>query len=129
MKNIKEILADNIIGTLATVDRDGSPWSTPLHIFTDDEALYWFSKEQTQHSRNIANNPQVCLALWSKSEGTKGAYISGKVEVVDEGPLLEIVTATLGSVPPVFENTQAYKLPLGSLDEARSSEKRWYFYT
>lgn len=132
MENIVSILSDNIIGTLATINEDGTPWATPLHIFADDTALYWFSKDTQQHSANIARNAQVSIALWSQSGATRGAYISGKAVKVtaDATPaVLDIVLSTVGTMPPVFENTSAYRLDVGPINTSKSSENRWYFYT
>lgn len=132
MENIKSILDQNIIGTLATVSADGSPWATPVHIFADDDSLYWFSKDEHRHSVNILLNGKVSVALWSQTDGTKGAYISGiatRVDAAETPAALDIVVSTVGKIPPVFENTSAYRLPIGQLNTGKSSEKRWYFYT
>jgi len=132
MEDIKTILSDNLIGTVATLNEDGSPWATPVHIFADDEALYWFSKDQHQHSRNIERDPRVSVALWSQSGGTKGAYISGAATKLSADALpeaLEVVVSAVGKVPPVFENTSGYRLPIGQGNTSKSSENRWYFYT
>jgi len=132
MENIKSILADNLIGTVATLNEDGSPWATPIHIFADDAAVYWFSNDQRQHSRNIENDPRVSVALWSRQDGTKGAYISGtatKLNADETAKALDIVVETVGAIPPVFENTSGYRLEIGQIDTGRTSEKRWYFYT
>lgn len=132
MEDIKSILTDNLIGTIATLNEDGSPWATAVHIFADNDALYWFSKDTHQHSVNIERDARVSVSLWSKQEGTKGAYISGsatKLSVDETAKAFDIVVATVGGIPPVFENTSAYRLPVGPLDSSKSSEKRWYFYT
>lgn len=132
MQNIKEILAVNIVGTLATVNQDSSPWATPLHIFTDDEALYWFSADTHQHSQNIERDGHVSLALFTKEDGSKGAYISGtatKLNADETAKAQQIVIDLFGKVPPVFENTSGYRLPIGEINSSKSSEKRWYFYT
>ena len=132
MENIKRILGDNLIGTLATLNKDGSPWATPVHIFVDDGALYWFSKDEQQHSENINRDGRVSVSLWSQNEGTRGAYISGfatKLSVDETPAVLDIVVSAVGKIPPVFENTSAYRLPIGQINTSKSSENRWYFYT
>lgn len=132
MENVKKILETNLIGTLASLNQDGSPWATSLHVFGDDTSLYWFSKDTQQHSRNVELDPRVSLALWSKTEGTAGAYISGtatKLSTEETATALQIVIDTIGAIPPYFEGTFGYKLNLGVLDPSKSSEKRWYFYS
>lgn len=132
MENIKAILADNLIGTVATLNEDGSPWATPVHIFSDDTAVYWFSKETHQHSVNVQRDSRVSVALWSNVQRTKGAYISGiatKLNADETARALDIVVATVGGIPPVFENTSAYRVEIGPSNTSKSSENRWYFYT
>jgi nitroimidazol reductase NimA-like FMN-containing flavoprotein (pyridoxamine 5'-phosphate oxidase superfamily) len=132
MENIKAILADNLIGTVATLNEDGSPWATPVHVFSDDTAVYWFSKETHQHSVNVQRDPRVSVALWSNTQRTKGAYISGtatKLDAEKTQRALDIVVATVGGIPPVFENTSAYQVEIGESNTSKSSENRWYFYT
>jgi nitroimidazol reductase NimA-like FMN-containing flavoprotein (pyridoxamine 5'-phosphate oxidase superfamily) len=132
MENVQDILGDNLIGSLGTLNEDGSPWVTPLHIFADNEAVYWFSKDTHQHSKNIERDGRVSVSLWSQAGGTRGAYISGTATKLSADALpeaLEIVVSAVGKVPPVFEHTSGYRLPLGTPDTDRSSEKRWYFYS
>lgn len=132
MNDLKQILTTNLIGTLATVNLDGSPWATIVHIFADDDSLYWFSKETHQHSLNIERDPRVSVALWSKTDRTRGGYVSGivqKVSLEDTDDAFSIVEKTLGHIPPYFEGTYAYKLPIGQIDPKNSSPNRWYFYS
>lgn len=132
MENIKNILASNLIGTVATLNEDGSPWATPVHIFADDAAVYWFSKIDHQHSQNAVRDPRVSVSLWSKENGQRGAYISGTVRVLDEAETesaKQIVKDTIGMVPPVFENTSAFRLEIGQVNTSKTVENRWYFYT
>lgn len=132
MDGICKILRNNRVATLATINSDGSPWATPVHVFADDTALYWFSKDSHQHSRNITGDARVSVALWSNAEGTYGAYVSGTALQLSETETVEkmtLVTDALGDIPPYFQGTFAYKLELGRLDPSKSSEKRWYFYS
>lgn len=132
MDEVKAILKANRIGTLATLNGDGSPWATPVHIFADGSYVYWFSKDTHQHSLNITLDPRVSLALWSNSEGTKGAYLSGLAEKLNEKgtqKAFDIVVKEIGIVPNVFENTSAYRLKIGQSDTSKTSENRWYFYS
>ncbi len=132
MENIKEILKANLVGTLATINKDGSPWATPVHIFAHDNFVYWFSKDTHRHSQNIIRDSRVSVSLWSNNNGTKGAYVTGsavKLDAAETQKALEIVIATVGMVPPVFENTSGYRVEIGPLNTSKSSENRWYFYT
>lgn len=132
MENIKKILEANLVGTVATLNEDGSPWATPVHIFADNTALYWFSKAEQQHSQNIARDGRVSVALWARVDGTFGAYISGTAERLSAEKTAEILASDVVPMPataPVFENTSAYRVEIGHINSSKSSEKRWYFYT
>lgn len=132
MNDVKKLLEANLVGTLATLNEDGSPWATPIHVFADNTALYWFSKTSQQHSQNIVRDARVSLALWARIEGTVGAYISGTAEILsDEETTTQITTLASrdGTIPAHFEGTTGYRLPLGTLNRGKSTEKRWYFYS
>lgn len=127
------ILDENILGTIATVNEDGSPWSTPVHVFADEEAVYWFSKETTQHSLNIAREPRTCLTLFSPdmSRGPKGVYIMGaaeKLDVENTAEAKKLIEAKIGKIPPNFVEATAYRLKIGPFNRGKSTGNCWYFY-
>jgi len=130
----RALLAENILGTLATVNDDGSAWASPVHVFYDDEAVYWFSHHDKQHSINIAQDPRVSLVVFSpdESKGPVGAYFNGVADILD-GETAElargIVEARLGKIPAVFENATAYRLQIGKLNSSKSAGNCWYFYS
>lgn len=132
MEDIKQILEANLVGTLATLNEDGSPWATPVHIIAGEGEVYWYSQDTHQHSQNIMRDPRVSLALWGRTEGTKGAYLQGNAARL-EGDAAEHAFARIrkpdGSIPGVFENTSPYSLNVGPLNGGKSSENRWYFYS
>ena len=128
------IFAENVIGVLATVNEDGSPWATPLHIVADDAALYWFSAADRAHSANVVRDSRVHMTLFSPdtSGGLKGVYVSGSAELLDaagHAATHELLTKRLGTVPPAFAGWDAYRLPIGTLDEQKSTGSCWYFYS
>ena len=112
MNQVNELFAENILATLATVNADGTPWSTPLHVASDGEYVYWFSKESTVHSQNITRDPRVSLTLFSpdESRGPKGVYVNGQVELLrgdSEQAAREIIGMRLGGFPPAFDAAKA----------------------
>lgn len=134
MNQVNELFAENILATLATVNADGTPWSTPLHVASDGEYIYWFSKESTIHSQNIARDPRVSLTLFSpdESRGPKGVYVNGQVELLrgdSEQAAREIIGMRLGSFPPAFAAAKAYRLPIGVYNAEKSTGNCWYFYS
>ena len=115
MKQVNELFTENILATLATVNADGTPWGTPLHVATDGEYVYWFSKESTVHSQNIARDARVSLTLFSpdESRGPKGVYVNGQAELLrddSEETAREIIGTRLGGFPPAFAAAKALLL-------------------
>lgn len=134
IEEVKTIFDNNLVGSIATINQDGSPWVTPVHIVTDDEAVYWFSDEDKQHSVNINRDHHVSLALFSPdlSSGPKGVYVNGEAEKLDVDATTEakkILEAKIGFLPKNFIKTTAYKLKIGELNRGKTTGNCWYFYT
>lgn len=132
MKELQAILKGNMVGTLATLNGDGSPWSTPVHIIAVDDEILWFSKPTHQHSQNLLRDPRVSVSLWSTNEGTKGAYLSGRADILegaDAERAFERVQKPDGTLPSVFVGTTVYRLKVGQLNNEKSTDNRWYFYS
>lgn len=130
----RTILNDNVIGSLATVNEDGTPWVTPVHLFSDDQYVYWFSLETSQHSQNIARNPRVSASIASPdlSKGPKGVYFNGSVEQLGVDETTEarkLIEAKINFIPPFFLECTAYRLEIGALNRGKSTGNCWYFYT
>lgn len=130
----RAILDDNLIGSIATINEDGSPWVSPVHIVADDEAVYWFSKETVQHSQNVARDPRVSLTLFSTdlSRGPKGIYVQGEVEKLDVDATTEarkLLEAKIGFLQPNFLEATGYRLKIGEFNRGKSTGNCWYFYT
>ncbi len=128
------VFDENVLGTVATINEDGSPWASPLHVVTDGEYIYWFSKETTMHSQNLVRESRVSLAVFSpdESKGPKGVYVNGRAEKLtgdDDARARDVATKRLGSLPPVFDVAAAYRLPLGTYNEQKSTGNCWYFYS
>jgi len=132
--DIRTILAENILGTIATTNEDGSPWASPVHVFSDDEAVYWFSLEDKLHSLNIERDPRVSLTLFSPdlSRGPKGIYVNGRATKLDDESTTaakQLMIAKIGSIPPHFEHATGYRLEMGELNSSKSTGNCWYFYS
>lgn len=130
----RAILNENILGNVATVNEDGSPWASPIHVFSDEEAVYWFSYEDKQHSLNVERDPRVSLTLFSpdESRGPKGIYINGIVTKLDDEATTQarqLMVAKIGKIPTYFEQATGYKLPIGTFNSSKSTGNCWYFYT
>ncbi len=134
IEQAKTILQDNLVGSIATINEDGSPWVTPVHIVSDEQAVYWFSKETTQHSLNLERDPKVSLTIFSPdlSRGPKGVYVNGRVDKLDVASTTEakkLLEAKIGFIPPNFVDATAYKLMIGEFNSSKSTGNCWYFYS
>jgi nitroimidazol reductase NimA-like FMN-containing flavoprotein (pyridoxamine 5'-phosphate oxidase superfamily) len=128
----RAIFAENVLASLATTNADGSPWSTALHVATDDAAVYWLSSEDTIHSQNIRRDGRASLTLFStdESHGPKGVYINGiakQLDDIERTNALAVIEKRLGSIPKALEAAAAYRLPIGALDTTKSKAACWYF--
>jgi hypothetical protein len=72
--------------TLATADAQGRPWVSPVWFATvDSREFVWVSKPGAQHSRNLAERPEVSIVLFDTHAplGTGGgvylAAVAGEV--------------------------------------------------
>jgi len=74
---------------LATSFND-QPWACTVHYYSDtDLNLYWISTKEREHSKHIAQNPNVAAAVLvhlntSEERYIIGISVQGKAELVDE---------------------------------------------
>jgi hypothetical protein len=84
----KEILEHIIYATIATADKNGQPWNSPVrHVYDKDLNIYWFSDKGGQHSKNVRENNNVFIVIYDSTvpEGDgEGVYIQAKAyEITD----------------------------------------------
>jgi len=130
----QEILNGNVLGTVATLNEDGSPWSTPVHLFSDKDAVYWFSYEDKIHSLNIERDTRVSVTLFSPdaSRGPKGVYLNGRVTKLngdETAAAKQLMIAKIGTIPTYFEHATGYRLEIGQINSSKTSGNCWYFYS
>lgn len=128
----RAIFAENILASVATVNEDGSPWSTALHVAADELAVYWLSLPSAVHSQNIRRDGRVSLTIFSpdESHGPKGVYINGVAKELNDADRIDaydVIEQRFGTVPQALETATAYRLPIGTLDTGKSKGMCWYF--
>ncbi len=84
----KNILATIRYATIATASKAGKPWNTPVaHTFDDNLNLYWVSDKENQHSRNVRENVDIAIVIYSSTVpagSEEGVYFEAKaVELSD----------------------------------------------
>jgi len=92
----RSIIDANAYMTLATADAGGSPWASPVWFaVAPDGAFIWLSKPGARHSRNIAQRPEVGIAIFDSTQrpGTgTGVYAEAAAELVPQDEI-EAMTA------------------------------------
>lgn len=83
----RTIIDANEYLTLATADRNGEPWATPVWFAHDDyQRFAWVSRPGTRHSRNIDARPRIGLVIFDSNApiGTgQGVYAEGEAGPVE----------------------------------------------
>jgi hypothetical protein len=78
----RAIIDANLYLTLGTADPDGHPSTSPVcYASAGDREFYWVSAPDAQHSRNLAERPQVSMVIF---DSTVPAYHGRAVYAVGE---------------------------------------------
>lgn len=93
IQEAKSIIEKNLYITLATVGKDGLPWSSPVYAAYDEEYnFYWASGKNSKHSINIKENDLISFVIFDSSVAWgkgKGVYFQAKAfELLDEKDIL-----------------------------------------
>lgn len=68
---IRDFLGKSSVGVLATCDKSGQPHAAAVYIINDEELnVYFITKEGTQKSQDIRDNPKVALAVYDEASQT-----------------------------------------------------------
>lgn len=88
---------------LGTVGADGLPWVTPVYFTPDGhDAFYWASSPDSLHSRNLAERPDVSIAIFDSSVpigGASAVYFRGQAELVPDDELERSATLYASRYP------------------------------
>lgn len=64
----REIIDSNQYLTLATADREGHPWASPVWFAHDGYTQFvWVSKPDARHSRNLASRAEAGLVVFDST--------------------------------------------------------------
>ena len=89
----RSIVDTNRFMALGTADRRGTPWVSPVWYAPLSYREYvWVSRPRTRHSRNLAERPQVAIAIYdSHRPGSWTAFYMAAVaeELEDVNDALE----------------------------------------
>ncbi|KKQ89587.1 MAG: hypothetical protein UT12_C0011G0043 [Candidatus Curtissbacteria bacterium GW2011_GWC2_38_9] len=93
IKRAKTIISKILYITIATSNKLGIPWNTPVYsAFDKDYNFYWISWRKNQHSKNIKENSQIFIVIYDSTavEGQgHGVYIQAKAYELDDNKEVE----------------------------------------
>lgn len=64
---IEHILKSELVGTLATINKDGTPYVTPMHFVYEDGKIYMHGLPAGQKVENLKSNNCVCFNVYHMS--------------------------------------------------------------
>jgi uncharacterized protein YhbP (UPF0306 family) len=88
VERAKRIISKILYVTIATTNKNGEPWNSPVYsAFDENYNFYWASDQNGQHSKNIAENENVFIVIYDSTvaEGTgEGVYIKAKAQKLED---------------------------------------------
>lgn len=122
------VIESNKYLTLATVDAAGTPWATPVYFTPDGHTeFYWVSAPEAQHSRNIAGNPTVSIAIFDSTVAIGQAtavYLTAQAKLVPDAELVARARFFCARLPELREFTADELRPPGELRLYRATMTR-----
>jgi len=89
----RSIVDTNRFMALGTADRSGTPWVSPVwYVPLSYREYVWVSRPGTKHSRNLAERPQVAIAIYDShrpGSWTAVYMAAGAEELADVDDALE----------------------------------------
>ena len=120
---LEEMIDDVKTGLLATVDSDGRPqmrWMTPAILKDRSGALYAVTSKDFAKREQLDEKPEVQWMFQSRSLD-KILYVDGKVNVVENGSMLNEVLEVVGPRLRVFWNVNPDETSLVVLETVMES--------
>lgn len=93
---MRQIIRENRYLTLATANKKGEAWASPL-AYAYDEAkniFYFYSARSSRHCLNMAENPKVSVCIFNStlpSAKAEGLQFDAVVEEVSVGDLPQVM--------------------------------------
>ena len=101
----RAVLESLLYMVLGTVGPDGRPWVSPVFFSADGGTdFYWVSSPESQHSRNIAERPDVSIVVFDSTVpigGAQAVYLRARAAEVPDDELERCAPVFAGRVPAV----------------------------
>jgi hypothetical protein len=82
----RSVIDANRYMALGTTDETGHPWVSPVWFASEDyRSFHWVSSPEAKHSRNLAAEPRVAIAIFDSSVpvgGAQAVYMRGVAEML-----------------------------------------------
>ena len=89
----RAVLDANSYLVLATADRDGMPWASPVWFAQEDyREIFWVSAPDARHSQNIAVRPLIGIVVFDSTAAPntgQAVYMSATAEQVLDADAIE----------------------------------------
>ena len=124
----KNILDTVPVGAMATVNRDRTPWVSPLHFAILDDAIIWMSSRASKHAQNAIRSGKVEFVVWNDQK--QGVFLRTTALVLLEERLEEayaVFAKKHGGFKPKSDDLEVYISPIGQLDENSTTQNMWHF--
>ncbi|MFC5828919.1 pyridoxamine 5'-phosphate oxidase family protein [Nonomuraea insulae] len=125
---VSRLLTDSRYLVLATADRQGRPWATPVFFAArDEDRLVWVSAPDSRHSRNLAERPDVAITVFDSHApigGAEALYLEAAAGPADD--FVEALTMLNARLPADKELSGDDLAPSGPL-LAYSADVRRHF--
>jgi len=103
----KNIINNNQYMTIASVDKQGNAWASPVaYVFDKEFNFYWVSVPGSKHQENITNNPSVSIAIFD-SHQLWGEGVGVQIEA-------NVVQVSLKDIPQVTTLYFTREYPYGN---------------
>ncbi len=111
---LEELLRGNKYLSLATADKNGMPWSSPVayQFDKDTETFYFISSPTSKHIQNISENPQVAFSIFYSEQTAGNAFGiqgSGVVERVNANDIPVLLRGALLSLVSMVVLNRAHE--------------------
>jgi uncharacterized protein YhbP (UPF0306 family) len=109
------IIATNSYLTLATADRNGHPWASPVSFTSDDGIdFYWVSRPDSRHSRNLTERPEVAIVIFDSRRPLftgEAVYLTAYAEQVAPSDLTRCTEIYRSGLPELTDFTPQHLQP------------------
>jgi len=104
----KYLIANVDYMTIATANSNGKPWVSPVGFIADKRNnLFWVSNQDSVHSKNISNRPEVAIVIVGKlpDGSTDGLYFDATASEITAEDEIEYAIKVLVRRPkdPKFD--------------------------